>query len=226
MKVRGRERAASLVEYTLLVAILAVGTLGGLQAIAGGAEQATARTAGAISHRTVPTVPADGSTTTVAPPATTTTMPPTTTTAPPATTTTAKPTTTTTTPPTTTTTTTTTTTPATTATAKWGSASAQKSGNQWRALATLTVSDSKSKPVSGAQVRVGVQYSQGGTWHDAPDLTAVTSSNGQINVDSGLYARAGNPSSRVDQIRFVVKSVVAPGLTYTSGAVSTTLDKP
>ena len=211
---RRTERGATLVEYALIVALVAVGTLGGIDAMQSGAQRATEQTASEISTRSVPSVPepdgdGGGDATT-----TTTTQPPTTTT---------------TTTPTTTTTTTTTTTipPASTMSASWGNATTQTNGwSNWKALATLTVRDNRSQAVSGATVRIGVQYYRDGRWRDASDIPGSTNSNGQVTIDSGWYARNGGSSNRVDQIRFVVESVSKSGLTYTSGGVTTTLSRP
>ena len=203
------ERAASLVEYVLLVALVALATLAGLGALEGGAERATDNTAEKISRRTVPTVPEGGGgggggggpviTTTTAPTTTTTTTAPTpTTTTPPATTT-------------STTTTTTTTQPATSRTA-WGSTSKQTRSGEWKALANLTVTDGAGQPVSGATVVVKVEYRGWWGWSSASNLSATTSGPGSLTLDSGWYSSSG--WFPIDEIRFTVVSVSKPGVTW------------
>ncbi len=53
----GRERGATLVEYTLLIALLVIPTLVGINFIKSGAQTEVNRTATGISSKTIPPVP-------------------------------------------------------------------------------------------------------------------------------------------------------------------------
>jgi Flp pilus assembly pilin Flp len=214
---RRSERGASLVEYALLVAVLALGSLAGLDALQSSAAAAFREQASEMSDP-----PAGGSsgTPTTAP---TTAAP---TTAAPVTTTTVRPTTTTSTTTTSTTSTTTTTVPrATTATGAWGATSATRDGSRWTASATLTVTDDRGQTVRGAAVTVRVEYRiDGGSWQTGQPASGATSSSGTLRVSTADLARSGR--SAVTSIRYTVLTVDAAGLRWAGGSPSTTLSAP
>jgi Flp pilus assembly pilin Flp len=217
---RHAERGASLVEYALLVAVLALGTLAGLDALQSSASAAFREQAAEMSDPPAADV-ASNTPTTAAP----TTAPPTTTpptTAPPTTT---RPTTTTTSTTTTTTTTTTTVPKATTATGTWGATSATRDGNRWNASATLTVTDDRGQAVRGATASVKVEYRiDGGGWQTGQPVSGATSSSGTLQVSTADLARSGK--SPVTSIRYTVTTVDAAGLRWVGGSPSTTLSAP
>jgi Flp pilus assembly pilin Flp len=217
---RRSERGATLVEYTLLVAVLALGSLAGLDALQSSAAAAFREQASEMSD---PPASGTSGTPTTAPPTTAppTTAPPTTappTTAPP---TTAAPVTT-----TTTTSTTTTTVPrATTATGAWGATSATRDGSRWTAAATLTVTDDRGQAARGAAVAVRVEYRvDGGSWQTGQPVSGATTSSGTLRVTTADLARSGR--SAVTSIRYTVLTVDAAGLRWVGGSPSTTLSAP
>lgn len=201
-RVSRRERAATLVEYVLLVAVLALGTLAGISFMEDGAERATSNTAAKISTRSVPSVPTGGGggitpTTTTTPPTTTTT-----TTKPPATTTTVKP----------TTTTTTTTQPPVVSTT-WGATGKQTRSGEWKATAKLTVTRGSGQPVSGATVTVRVEYAVPFIGYvTSEELSATTTSAGSLTFESGWFPSGG--WIPINSVRFTVISVTAPSSTW------------
>ncbi len=187
------ERAATLVEYVLLVAVLALGTLVGISFMQDGAEQATSNTAAKISTRTVPSVPTGGGGGT---------LPTTTTTAPPATTTTVTP-----------TTTTTTTTPPAVVSTTWGATGKQTRSGEWKATANLTVTRGSGQPVSGATVTVRVEYAVPFLgYRTSEELSATTSSAGSLRFESGWFPSGG--WIPINSVRFTVVSVTAPSATW------------
>lgn len=223
---RRSERGATLVEYALLVAVLALGSLAGLDALQTSAEAAFREQASEMSDP--PAGGTSGTPTTAAPTtAPPTTAPPTTappTTAAPVTTTTVRPTTTTST--TTTSTTSTTTVPrATTATGTWGATGATRDGSRWTATATLTVTDDRGQAVHGAAVTVRVEYRvDGGSWQTGQPVSGATTSSGTLRVSTADLARSGR--SAVTSIRYTVLTVDAAGLPWVGGSPSTTLSAP
>lgn len=209
-----------MVEYALLAAVLVVPTLGALQLLQDTAEAKTEQTAEGMSDPTVPSVPPPSS----SPPASTTTTapppPPTTTT----TTTTAPPTTTTTAPPPTTA-------APTTARGTWASTDTRSRdrGNQWSASSTITVRDDRGQPVSGARVRIRIEYRWGdGSWSNGGEVTADTAASGALVVESGWFRTGGRPQDsppRASEIRYRVTSASAPGLAW-DGSGSTVVITP
>lgn len=198
------QRGATIVEYSLLVAILAVGTLGAISFVQDSAKAKTEHSAEHISTRTIPTpTTADDEghlpTTTSTPPTTTTEPPPP---PPPSSTTTEPP------PPT-----------PTSATANWTGTSKdtrRRNGNdEWRANATIQVTDDLGNPVSGATVSVRISFRRGTSWQNVSTLSETTGSAGSLTVQSGYYRTSG--TSRADEIRFSITSVSTPGLNYTGG---------
>jgi Flp pilus assembly pilin Flp len=220
---RRSERGATLVEYTLLVAVLALGSLAGLDALQSSAAAAFREQASEMSDP--PAGGASGTPTTAAPTtAAPTTAPPTT--AAPVTTTTVRPTTTTSTTTTSTTSTTTTTVPrATTATGSWGATSATRDGSRWTASATLTVTDDLRQSVRGAAVTVRVEYRvDGGSWQTGQPVSGSTGSSGTLQITTADLARSGR--SPITSIRYTVLTVDAAGLRWVGGSPSTTLSAP
>ena len=216
------ERAATLVEYVLLVAVLAVATTLGLRALESGAERSTENTAAKISSRSVPSVPHDDgsgplvtTTTSTVPP---TTAAPTTTAAPPP-------------PPPTTTPTTAPPAPAATQVAvTWGTPATEiqyerwlfwQVKSKWKATVSLTLADNLTAPVANATATVRVEYHDGSRWRDAPPLSATTSSAGTLTFDSGMYGYDGTTA-----LRFTVQSVTAQGLTWNQPAQQVEVTRP
>ncbi len=189
---RPGQLGATLVEYALLVAVFAVGTMAAVQFLQDSAERKTERTAEAISTRTIPELPdhdggggggGGGGGATTAPPQ------------------------------------------ATTVDAAWTSTSRSTSGSNWRANADLTVRNNLGQPVSGAVVKVKVATKRGNnSWQNlSGTIDATTGSAGSLTFRSSWYAQSGG--SRIDQVRFTVQSLSAPGLTYVSGSVATIVSR-
>ena len=154
-----RERGATLVEYSLLVALLAVPTIGAAEMMQDGATTKVNSTAAGISTKTIPVVPTTagggGSTTT------TTVAPTTTTTAAP----------------------TTTTTKASGSASAWTAPTATSIGNKkdkrWTVSPSVTVLDNLGAKVAGASVTVTVTYKgREGRWQRDSDVTSSTDANG------------------------------------------------
>jgi len=216
---RRGERGVSLVEYALLVALLAVPSIAGIQALQDGMGDASQGAADRISDPTIPIVP---STTTQPPPpttnsttsttSTTTTTTTTTTTIPPATTTTQPP--------------TTTIPPPSQSVSTFGQVTTSTASNptRWSAQTSVAIRNNANAPVPGATVVVGIEFRKGGTWSSGPNLTATTNATGTLLIDSGLYPSSGG--SRADEIRFRVISVTAPGLTWQPNAQAPSALKP
>lgn len=180
---RATERAATLVEYVLLIAVLALGTLAGIAALEDGAERVSTNTAAKISTRTVPSVPTasggggggGGGSTTSTVPATTTTQAP-------------------------------------TVSARWGATTTQTRSGEWKALASLKVTDGSGKAVGGAAVVVKVEYRTWLGWGAGGNVSATTGSDGVVSVDSGWYPTGG--WFPIDELRVTVVSVAKPGATW------------
>lgn len=224
---RRTERGATVVEYALIVAVLAVPSVAGIEALRDSAARATGDAAEEISsgYRPVeqteeppPSVPStpDPTTTTPSPtaPSPTTAAPttaPTTTGAPPTTvapTTTVAP-------------------VATAAAGEWGSATVESLGPRWRAMVPVTVLDDLGGPVADASVTLRIEVLRGGTWRSSgPDLSAVTPANGSLVVETGELQRSGPPSSRVARVRISVVSLAAPGLDWSGGPAPAVVDAP
>jgi Flp pilus assembly pilin Flp len=208
-----------LVEYALIVGIVAVGLIGAMDVLSESAKAqfddmgpGIAVSADGGSTPTSSTVPAP----TI--PAPTTTAAPTPTTVP-APTTTAAPTTTV--APTTTTTTTTAVPVPTTSFTTWGAGSSVQKGNRWQASAPLTITDDLGHPVSGATVTVEVSYRIGSTWYTEPTRpSGTTDASGALTVISGEYQRTGRNPDPVDEVRLTVVSVTGGGLTWAPGETS------
>ena len=219
-----RERGASLPEYALLVALLAVPSVAGIDALRSGAGDTAEGTADRISDPTIPTVPPTSST---APPATTTTT--TTTTMPPTTTTThhdhdhhhdadddA-------------------------ADDHHDDDGACHAVDQ---LAELTEHLDGVQPHSVGRRRPRSRSATNGapwsrarpsrsrsstargsdTWSTAPNLNGTTTSTGALLLDSGFYNSSGG--SRVDEIRFQVTSVTKSGMTWQTNNTRVTASRP
>lgn len=211
---RRPERGAALPEYALLIALLAVVTIGALDALQSSASATfrdTASELGAGPERTpAPSNPAPSTTapTPAAPPATTapTTAPPTTappTTAPP---TTAAP-------------------RATTATAAFSSGAASRDGNEWTATAALTVTDDRGRPVRDAEVTVLVEYRIGsGSWREADEVDGETDGAGALSLRTDELARTGR--NAVSSLRYTVVDLDAEGLSWAGGSTSVTISAP
>jgi Flp pilus assembly pilin Flp len=215
------ERAATLVEYVLLVALVALATLTGIGFLEDGAARATENTAAKISTRTIPTLPPGGgaaTTTTMTPPPTTTTPPATTTTRPPSTTTTAPPATTTTVRPPTTT--------QPSSTTAWGAPATNVEYTwiipvRWKATVPLTVRNHQSAPMANATVRVNVEVLTSNGWSSVNSLELTSNSSGQVSLDSGMQGYFS-----ATEIRFTIESVTAPGLTWNAANPSITVARP
>lgn len=221
-RVRRGQRGATLVEYVLLVSVLALATLGGLSIIEDGAEQATESTAERISSRTIPEVPpggGDGGGGDPPPtPTSSTTSTTSTTAAPTTTTTTAAPT-------TTTSTTTTTAAPAKTLTVSWSDTSTQSRYGEWRATGSLRFTDEKGQNVSGASATVRAEYLLFGYPISSGDVSSGASNwSGRASVESSWISTGG--WIPVTQVRFTVVSASAPGRDWDQDQASTTVTRP
>jgi Flp pilus assembly pilin Flp len=205
---RSRERGASLPEYALLVAVFALATLAGIDALQSSASAAFRAQADELSDGPTTSAPA-----TTAPPST----------APP---TTARPTTTTTSTTTTTTSTTTTTIAAArTASATWGATSSTRSGSTWTAAATLSVTDDRGQPVRGAAVVVLVEYRIGsGSWQQADEIDASTTSSGTVALSTDGLARTGR--NAVSSVRYTLVDLEPGSLRWSGASSSVTLAAP
>ena len=211
----------TIVEYSLLVALLVVPTIAALDLLRDSTAAKVDQTAEDMSDPTIPPRPTTTAptspTTTSTPPTTTTTTPPTTTTAPPPTTTTPPP---------------TTTAPATQSRTQWAQGTRRTASNdRWAAGSTLTITDDYGRPVNGATVVIRVQYKTGsassGQWTNvSPTSSATTNASGALTIDSGLFYRSGSNPPRADNIRFVVVSVTASGLTWNGADSQVTVGKP
>lgn len=82
--------------------------------------------------------------------------------------------------------------------------------NQWRATASVQVSDDLDQPVSGAAVTVNVQR-QGlnGAWSDLAGVSGITDGAGSLTVSSAVVNKYPVP-----RIRFRTASVSAEGLVW------------
>jgi Flp pilus assembly pilin Flp len=215
---RRNERAATLVEYALIVALVAIPSIAAVDFLADSARQEFSQSAGSVSRTgsseeatttsTPPSTAVPSTTTTTTPPASTTST--TTTSAPP-------PSTTTTVAPTTTSTTTTTAPPvATLVGGTFGAVTTSTSGSNWSATTTLTVRNNLGLPVAGAAVSVRVRTLEvdnkgNQTWREST-VGGSTGSGGTATVSSGSLARTGNP--KVTQVQFVLNGITAAGLSW------------
>lgn len=210
MAQRSSQRGATLVEYSMLVAFVAVACMSALDFLGVGAETKFIRV-----NESVRTGEYDE---TAAPPAgggsTPTTSAPTTTTAPA---------------PTTTTSTTapsgptTTTAPARTASATLGSTDSWTTywGYAWTGSAVLTLRDAGGAPLAGATVTIRLQPDGGA----ASTVTVTTSANGTATIDVGLYSRyTSDPVRKVDVI--VVDVDAGSGTTWDGAASQVTVTAP
>jgi len=231
LRTGANERAATMVEYALIVALVLVPLGFGVQYLQGSADDQFHTVANGVARADLETATTvlDGATTsTTAAPTTTSTTTSTTTTS---TTTTVKPTTTTTTTttikPTTTTTSTTTTTTTPKAT-KSSSTMAQatataSSKSKWQADTTVTIKDNLGVPVVGATVTVSVRTLVNGAWITT-STQAVTGPGGAVSVTASNLNRTGKDT--VDQVQFVVTGVSAAGLTWDGTGSNSTVSKP
>lgn len=82
--------------------------------------------------------------------------------------------------------------------------------NQWRATASVQVSDDLDQPVSGASVTLNVQR-QGlnGAWSDLANVSGTTDEAGSLTVSSAVVNKYPVP-----RIRFRTASVTAEGLDW------------
>jgi hypothetical protein len=209
------------VEYTLLVAVLAVPTVGALDLLRDTTKAKTEQTAADMSDPTIPIRP----TSTVPTGPTTTTTQPTTTHDPaaddhhdrpaadhhdrPPTTTTA---------------------PATRSVSTWGPVSTRTASNptRWAAATSVTVRDEYGQAVNGATVVIRIQYrTSGGNWATvSPDASGTTNASGTLLIDSGLFRSSGTTQPRADEIRFQVRSVTKAGLEWESNTNRVSAAKP
>lgn len=203
------ERGATLVEYALIVAIVAVGLIGATDLLGAAAEAKFESAGEGISV-------SDGSTPTTAPTPTTTPTP--------------------TTAPTTVpggggggTTTTTSTVPEadpvpTRSYSTWGPGSTQQKGNTWSAQVPIVITDDLGQRVEGATVTVRVEYRDSTGWHTSTTQVKTTGANGALTFSSDDLARTGKDP--VTEIRFTVTSVESEGLQHRPTTPSTTVKKP
>jgi hypothetical protein len=231
-----RERAATLPEYALLVAVFVVPTMLGVQYVQNGAKSKVNAMAAGVSHgyETTTTV-ADGSggsgddggsgtTTSTTTTTTTTTSTTTTTTTPPTTTsTTVKPTTTTTTPPTTTTV------KATKSSASLSAITTDDNGSRrsdptwWTASTTATVKDNLGKAVANATVTfTWTTYDKNGKKITSGNGTATTDSSGKAT-----YTTSNLTWSSVYKITIDVTQITtSSGLTFDGNTTAVTSNRP
>ena len=225
-----RERGATLVEYSLLVALLAVPTIGAAEMMQDGATTKVNSTAAGISTKTIPVVPTTagggGSTTTTT---TTTTLPPTTTTTtpPPTTTTTVAPTTTTTVAPTTTTT------KASGSASSWTAPTATSTGNKkdkrWTVSPSVRVLDNLGAKVAGASVTVTITYKdRDGRWQRDSDVTSSTDANGNVTFTPSQAFGTNTDSNYkyASEVVFTITKVEKPGLTWNGSGSAVTVKNP
>lgn len=227
---RRTERGATLVEYALLVAVLAIPVGAGADVVFDSAKGKFTKTAAEVGVQGE-----EGKvTTTTEKPTTTTTTAPTTTTS--TTTTTVKPTTTTTTTtvkPTTTTTvkpTTTTTVKSTTSSGSFSSPTVTTvdKGKKWQATSTLTVLDDKGTPIADADVKIKVRWlevnSKGKeTWKE-DTIDGETGKGGTATVDSGSLNLTSNP--KVTKVEFTLVEVDADDLKWDGKQVGISASAP
>lgn len=217
-----RERAATLVEYALLIAVLAIPTISGLSYLTSGTKTKMTDVADnvAASRSSDDEDPGDdgggggGSSTTSTSTSTSTTTTTTTTTIATTTTTTQRPTTTTTIPRTTTTLPRATNDPATATATK-------TSSNSWKATASTTVTTSDGSPVVGARVTLEICTRQGnkGAW-DCTSYQVLTNSSG----DASQTVTGFNKSDTM--MRATVLAVVSDNHNITVDTRSATATSP
>ncbi|MHB1138980.1 MAG: Flp family type IVb pilin [Microthrixaceae bacterium] len=211
-----RERGATLVEYALLVAVLAVPTVGGIEYIRSGAERKVDSTAEGISTHTLPTVTTapdggggGGATTSSSTPASTapTTAAPTT-----AAPTTAAP---------------TTTAPPVSVTSSWSTPTTSRtnSNTRWTASTRVTIKNAQNASVANATVVIKVEYrtARSGSWITDQTITMTTNSSGQATATpSKSYSiSSGSTPPKARDFRFTVVSVTAPSPGVTGGTGTT-----
>ena len=214
LRTGANERAATMVEYALIVALVLVPLGFGVQYLQGSADDQFHTVANGVARADLETATTvlDGATTsTTAAPTTTSTTTSTTTTS---TTTTVKP----------TTTTTTTTPKATKSSSTMAQATATASSkSKWQADTTVTIKDNLGVPVVGATVTVSVRTLVNGAWITT-STQAVTGPGGAVSVTASNLNRTGKDT--VDQVQFVVTGVSAAGLTWDGTGSNSTVSKP